>query len=385
MSTNRQRSEFREAIDRDVTFVYSEGLLTEIEPRRLPALAELAEFVYPRAGTTAEAIAELLNEAVGYAAGCLTLVFKNSTHSEIVEGLTTLFGLGMDDPTGLEARRDLAGPSLGHPNNNKLRQAKHQRERKTDWVCREMASQLDLLAERLGFAYSKKYVADDSHSATTEIPHVVITDAPSIRVRGAALWRSITPWDGVYARGASRGTFMRVTDPEDTEPMLSPMQLAEVQSFTEVCIRELATLIEEGFEPKTHLPMLHALAVHSIGGRRLPWYWRQPTSGDHKYVLEDFLLAIIGHLDANFPKVDGDSPDVKGAIALLGIDGPTGATLMQRRDRAATCLGLESVEDFVESGKENAWLDKLIRTIARTGISTMFVPSEWRNTRTPLQ
>jgi hypothetical protein len=178
-----------EALAKDVLSLRRTGYRPTLEPRTLPALAELSRALSKETEATyAVAVSSALGLAISRSAASLTAVFP-VVRREIIEGLIKLFGLSSESPRRVQDRYNQAGPHLGSPDGyEQLRHADTAGTRRLAAAMGQIAAELSLLAEEADFAYRRLLFPTTALLRTniqSSTPTVSINPAPT---RGINAW-----------------------------------------------------------------------------------------------------------------------------------------------------------------------------------------------------
>jgi hypothetical protein len=223
----------QEQLQLDVHALYKEGFSPDIEPRRIPALAELAKALSPKAKSYGQAAEAGLKQAIYRAGDQLLPVFHKVDRPRILNGLEKLLGLFDDSPGPLRERANIAGPMLGFPNGYEgLRGAKLNGVKRYDLAITHIVSQLLTLSAEIGFVYTEVFVPtqpDDSRTKEEALNHKRLTELDFLlrAARSEHQWVSLQPmrvrsfhYDIDYELGKLVKRELRVFGPSDTRTLL---------------------------------------------------------------------------------------------------------------------------------------------------------------------
>lgn len=145
-----------EALATDVESLRGTGYFSDLEPRGIPALAELSRALSSTGGESyADAVASAMKLAISRSAAMQTAIFP-VVRRELIDGLTELFGLNNAYQQGLKARYDRAGPRLGSPGGyEQLRHAETRGTRRIVAAAKSIVTELCRLAEETEFVYAR--------------------------------------------------------------------------------------------------------------------------------------------------------------------------------------------------------------------------------------
>jgi hypothetical protein len=152
---------FQYELHADVLRLHKDGLNPDIEPRRIPALAELAKALSPASESHGRAVEVVLKQAIDRAGDDLLPVFPRvKGRPELLDGLKRLWGLFPNSPLQLEKRGDLAGPPLGYPNGYQgLKGVATKGVKRWKLAAEQIAAQLFAMAEEAEFEYRRVFGA----------------------------------------------------------------------------------------------------------------------------------------------------------------------------------------------------------------------------------
>lgn len=306
----------------DLKSLHKDGFRNDLDPARVPALAELSKEL-SKLSPCGEAVRHVLTLAIGDSARQLIHTI-NKSHADIVKGLTALFGLAPHSPEKLEKRRSLAALHLNYSSGDSLRHGKRKDKKFEEVICDHIVTRLIEVGEEHDFSYSRRFVS---------VVSAKLEESPAQKV--------------------DRQVLDRTASTADTHNLLRNVR------------SDLSRLCVNGLSPKSTAPVITTLVYldaeldDSSSGRANSL--ERLGSCCSPEALEIFLLIAIRELP------DGDVQDA--AIELLGLGQPwRQLALKDRRNRAAACLSEENGDSFYFRGTEGRLLDRIAERIVTRGI-----------------
>lgn len=316
---------FRLALDADVGYIVARGFSAAIEPRRVPALAEMAKaLTHQQFKPYGEAVEEVLGWAINRAAHPLLLSLRRAKNrKDIIRGLELLFGLPEGSSSGIEDRMNTAGPFLGYPKGyDQFRHARHNKRFVRDIIQAEVTSQLVVLGEEAEFSYAGTLVVT---------PPTKQLDRPRVQPLSRIIHR-----------------------PVDIQPP-SPRKPLDASGYARVFYQEIERLYARGLTyAEAYAPNLAQLAHRALDTDGIE---NSSSVGE----LRAFLVWLMDQVE---------DPDFKQAtLELFGLSAEPGDTWIQRLDLAAPHLGYATGEAIPNSDPEKAILFGLTRKLTEIAMA----------------
>lgn len=311
--------DFYPLLTRDCLFLRERGFHAEIDPKTVPAIAELAVALTPDAETPVSALETTLRNGIARLEGWL-IESLDRPGEKLIEGTEGLFGLIASLGRKQYVRRDFAAKRLlgaGKDNHN-LRRKVIGEQSFEKLVASTLAWQLTLMAHENDVSYTGRFAIDRSPPAIIELP----SRLPSMR--------------------------LVVIDPNQQSFTFAQRRALDILGY---CIyKELFALCTDGLGVPA--PTLMALSDIAPPGDGIE---ESDTYSHDEYQLRRVLLWAVALITDNDYR--------RGTTILLGLNDDQRMTLGQRRHRAAPLLGTQNGLILGKSGRDTVFLHESIQIL----------------------